>query len=225
MNRLRSLFAAAIALVAALPALASAHEVYVLDTATIMRDIANPSPNPLVMIVQQPHLFVFWAIVGGILVSTVFAMSITHWFETTFNPMLNRLKRWAAPIARVTLGSCLIASAYHGALFGPELPFSDFGAFGAVISLSLYASGVLILAGLFTRAAGALALLVFIASVARYEAYMLTYANYLGEIAFVMILGGGRLTLDSLIGIRATSGIHHLVAEFTGTTIRQDFFP
>jgi uncharacterized membrane protein YphA (DoxX/SURF4 family) len=186
-----------------LPAIASAHEVYVLDPATIMRDIMNPSPNPLIMILQEPSQFLLWAIIGSILISTVFAMSITRVFERIFDPLLARLKPLAAPIARLTLGACLIASAYHSALFGPELPLSHFGGFAAAIQIGLYLSGALILLGLFTRAASLIALCIFLAGVVRYNVYMLTYANYLGEICFVLILGSGRFSLERMLGIHS----------------------
>jgi hypothetical protein len=191
------------AIIALLPAIASAHEVYVLDPATIMRDIMNPSPNPLVMIVQQPDQFLLWAIIGVIVVSTVFAMSITHIAETIFDPLLARLKPLAAPIARLTLGACLIASAYHHALFGPELPLSQFGALGPLLQIGLYLSGTFILVGLWTRAAGLIALCIFLAGVASYNVYMLTYANYLGEICFVLVLGSGRFSIERTLGIHS----------------------
>ena len=185
------------------PFVASAHEVYVLDSATIMRDVMSPSPNPFSQIAHDPSLFIFWGIIGVIFVSTVFAMSITHWFENIFNPYLNRLKPWAAPIARLTLGICLIASAYNVALFGPELPLSHFGSWAFAMQTALYVSGFLCLVGLWTRTAGIIALAVFVVGVLFYNVYMLTYANYLGEILFSMILGSGRVSLDHYFGLRS----------------------
>jgi hypothetical protein len=180
-----------------LPTLALAHEVYVLDPATIMRDVMNPSPNPFVMVMQEPQQFILWAIIGFIVVSTIFAMSITHILENFFMPLLVRLKPYAAPIARVTLGVCLIASAYHGALFGPELPMSKFaGDYVPVIQAILYIAGALITVGTCTRLGGLLALIVYILGVAHFGVYMLNYANYLGEIAFVLIIGAGRFSID-----------------------------
>ena len=182
------------------PVVVSAHEVYVLSTETIASDIATTSPNPFVMIAQQPRLFAFYGMIGVILVSTVFAMSITHFFERVFNPLLNKLKSWAAPIARITLGACLIASAYHFALFGPELPLEQFGTFGLLMQIALYVTGVLCLLGLWTRTAGIIALGIFLTGVIKYDTYMLTYANYLGEICIAIILGSGRYSLDHWMG-------------------------
>jgi uncharacterized membrane protein YphA (DoxX/SURF4 family) len=189
---------------------ASAHEVYVLDAATIARDIMNPSPNPLLQIAHDPKLFIFWAVVGIIVVSTVFAMSITRFFEQSFSPMLNRLKPWATPIARMTLGACLVASSWNSALFGPELPLYNFGSVASLVSLSLFITGILVTVGLFTRYAGAVMLFVFALAVAKYGAYMTTYANYLGEILFVMIIGGGRFSLDHRLGMRGSALVRNL---------------
>ena len=185
------------------PVLVFAHEVYVLDKATILHDILSSSPNPFSQIAEDPQLFIFWGIIGIILVTTVFAMSISHWFETIFSPFLNRLKPYAAPIARVTLGVCLIASAYNFALFGPELPLTDFGAIAVPIQLALYISGILCLVGLWTRVAGLLALTIFLVGVAQYNFYMFTYANYLGEILFSIILGSGLFSLDRMFSIQS----------------------
>ena len=187
----------------AFPAIASAHEVYLLDPATIMRDVMNPSPNPFTMVAQQPDQFILWFMIGVIVVSTVFAMSITRVAENFFDPLLAHLKPYAAPIARVTLGVCLIASAYYGALYGPELPLSHFGAWAPLIQALLWISGVLVLLGFWTRIAALLAFITFLAGLAHYNVYMLTYANYLGEMIFAFILGSGRFSVDHWFGLRS----------------------
>lgn len=182
------------------PAIASAHEVYVLDTATIVHDIAGASPNPFSEVLTDPQQFIFWGIVGIILVSTVFALSLSHTLERILAPHLRRIKPSAAPIARITLGTCLIASAYNNALFGPEIPFASFGAWGAALPLALYVVGILITLGLFTRYAATLGLLIFLGALAIYHSYMLTYANYLGEMLFALIIGSGRFSIDHALG-------------------------
>jgi hypothetical protein len=98
------------------------------------------------------------------------------------------MRPWAAPVARVTLGSCLLLSAYHGALFGPELPLSDFGAFGILIRLGLYAAGLLITFNLYPQIGASIALLIYGAGAALYGVYAVTYLNYLGEILLTLFL-------------------------------------
>ncbi len=204
MTRYRIFFTALAATL--VPYIAYAHEVYVLNTETITRDVLAISPNPFSQIAHDPRLFILSGIIGVILVSTVFAMSITHWFEVTFNPYLNKLKPWAAPIARITLGVSLIASAYNNALFGPELPLSHFGSLGPFIQIALFVAGALCLIGILTRTAGAIALVIFVLSIVRYNIYMMTYANYLGEIVLTIFLGSGLLSLDHYLRLRPGFG-------------------
>lgn len=196
--RTSSLFFSGALLLLANPFTAWAHEVYVLDSSTIIRDIINPSPNPLQQIAEDPHQFILWALIGAIFVSTVFMISISRRLETLCNPFLLPLKQWAAPIARFTLGICLIASAYNNALFGPELALSHFGEWALFIRTALYLSGILIFFGLWTRPASLLALATFLIGIVYYKVYMLTYANYLGEIGFTLIVGSGRISLDNM---------------------------
>lgn len=177
----------------------AAHEVYVLDPATIAHDTVAQSPNPLGAVLANRFEFFFWGFIALLTVATVFCMSIFQVVEKALDPALMRLKRWAPLVTRVTLGVCLIACAYYGGLFGPELPLGDFaGPWAPAVVWLLYLSGTAVLFGFFTRAAAVIALVVFCFSVVRYGSYMLTYANYLGEILITLILGGGLLSFDRL---------------------------
>lgn len=170
------------------PTPASAHEVYVLSPAVIANDLTTASPNPLDAFSGHETQFMLWAFIGFVLVSTVFFASITHTLEEFFARYLNPLRAWAPLVARVTLGVCLLACGYNYALFGPELPFTDFGIFGIGAQWAFYISGALILSGYFVRAAALVAAGVFAAGVAMYGSYMLNYTNYLGEMAVVFML-------------------------------------
>lgn len=172
------------------PFFASAHEVYVLSPETIAHDIATPSPSPLLAFVDNRTQFFIWGFIAFVLVSTVFFASITHRLEFFFEPMLTRLRPWAPLVARLTLGACLIASAHNMALFGPELPLSDFGPWALVAQWALYISGALILVNVLTLPAAVVAMVVFAGGAALYGWYMLNYANYLGEMLVVFLLAG-----------------------------------
>jgi len=182
------------------PYIASAHEVYVLDNATIMRDIVSVSPNPFSIVPSHQYEFIFWGFIAFVVISTVFFMSITHRLEELFHPFLQRIKPWAPLVARVTLGSCLIFCAYNGALFGPELPLHTLvpPQYISIFELALYATGILIFLGFLTRLAAAVVILLFAIGTYSYTLYMLTYANYFGEMLVVLLLGGGKWSLDSL---------------------------
>lgn len=173
------------------PVLASAHEVYVLSPDTIEASLAADSPNPFSAFLTNRFQFFFWGFLGFLVVTTVFFMSITHRLEALCKPLLVRLKPHAPTVARITLGACLLFSGYEYALFGPELPLSLFGALAPYVQGTLYVSGAMIVLGLYTRAASAAALAIFALGTFFFGTYMLTYANYLGEILLVLLLGGG----------------------------------
>lgn len=177
---------------------ASAHEVYVLDHATIVRDMALQSPNPFGAVWENEYRFFFWAFVSVVTVLTVFCVSLFH--ASWLDRLLGSLKRYAPVVTRVTLGVCLIACAQFQGLFGPELPLHDFvGAYAPYLRDLLFALGALALIGLFTRTVALIALAIFALSIARYGSYMLTYANYLGEMLITLILGGGIFSIDQFI--------------------------
>lgn len=197
-SRLLPFFLIALALCVAMPHGVSAHEVYVLDQSTVARDIAMQSPNPFGAIWDNQFRFFFWGFIAVVTVLTLFFSSLFHVSENSLDHLLAKLKRYAPLVTRVTLGVCLLACAYFQGLFGPELPLQEFAGAGApFLTLALYAIGSLVLLGLFTRAAALAALVIFGLSIARYGAYMTTYANYLGEMLITLILGGGAWSLDS----------------------------
>ncbi len=109
--------------------------------------------------------------------------------ELFFEPYLTPLRQWAPLVARVTLGVCLIACAWYGALFGPELPLSVFGDWATAISAVLYISGALIVFGVLSIPAGFAALGIFALAMVQWGWYpLITYANYLGEILFLLLI-------------------------------------
>jgi hypothetical protein len=170
------------------PFVISAHEVYVLSPETIARDLSTDSPNPFEAFSTNRFQFFLWGFIAFVVVSTIFFASITHRFEIFFEPWLSRLRPWASPVARATLGVCLIASAYNGALFGPELPLSEFGSWEICVQLGLYFAGALMLWKRLAPVGGVIALCIFALAMIWHGFYMLTYANYMGEILLTVFL-------------------------------------
>ncbi len=186
-------------LVLCLPMLASAHEVYVLDPATVIRDVAAQSPNPFDAFYTNQFQFFFWGFISFVTVSTAFCISIFRVFERILDPLFFRLKKFAAPVERVTLGLALLSFAYNSALFGPELPLSGiYGALTPVVQILLYATGVLITLGLFTRPAALVVALVALFSIPAHGSYMFVYAAYFIVAIVIFIMGGGSYSLDRL---------------------------
>ncbi|MDE2058097.1 MAG: hypothetical protein KGI78_04640, partial [Patescibacteria group bacterium] len=172
------------------PAIASAHEVYVLTPAEIRSGLATPSFNEAAVAWGDLNQFLFWAFVAALTIFVVFGISILRPLERRLDPALARLRPYAARVARVTIGVSFIAAAYYQALFGPELPLGTiFGAWAGAVTVLLIVLGVLITFGLYVRAAALAALCLFGVEIAEKGLYMLTYANYLGEILVLLILG------------------------------------
>lgn len=180
----------------------SAHEVYVLEKETVEHLLNGEQPNPFELIQTSAALFFFWAFIAIGVVTTVFFVSISHWFEKVFDPLFFHIKKkYAIIIGRVTLGSSLIASGYFGALFGPDLSVAElFGEQAAFfIDALLITLGIIFVFGFGTRVAALIMILFFAWAVHIKGMYMLTYANYLGEILLVLILGAHVLAVDKKV--------------------------
>jgi hypothetical protein len=174
-----------------MPLVASAHEVYVLGRNVIDIDTMAASPNPFSAITGHEMQFMFWGFIAVLVVSTVFAASVFRSFEMSVAPALRRLKKYAPLSARITLGVCLLACAYYGGLFGPELAFADFtGSYAPLLAGALAIAGLMILADWYAGWAALAALAIFAAAIPHYGIYMITYANYAGEMVAVAILAG-----------------------------------
>ena len=199
MKRTLVIICAAITL--AIPAIASAHEVYVLDHQEIANAVATPSPNPLSAIAGQEKLFLIYGAAIAFAVILILILSISPLFERVFDPWLMKLKPYAPFIARITLGLSILASGYYGATFGPELPLSQLVPAPMVPALGLVLAfaGIFVVLGLLTRVIALLGIVLFAALVWVNHTYMLTYVSYLGEFVLISILGGGMWSLDSRI--------------------------
>lgn len=179
---------AATVFLVALPA--SAHEVYVLTSNDIAFDTAAPPFNMAAVVRENLRQFFLWAFIGMLAVFVVFFVSISRKLERRLGPLLLRLKPYAAPIARITIGLSFLAAAYYQATYGPELPLSSgFGPYAPLMTALLAGMGLCITFGFFVRAAAAVALGLFALSAWKHGLYMLTYTSYLGELLVLLILG------------------------------------
>lgn len=184
-----------------LPAIASAHEVYVLSSNQISVDTTEPAFNMMQVALENLSSFVFWGFIVFVVVSTVFFFSIFRTVERALDPLFSRLKPFAPAIARITVGLGFIAGAYYQATFGPELPIaSTYGPYAHAVSVLLIIIGTLIVVGFWARAAAVAALILFGISFYFHGWYLLTYTNYLGEIIVLLLIGSHRLSVHSITG-------------------------
>jgi len=180
-------FLAVVALFA--PIIASAHEVYVLTAEEIQKGISTPSFSEIEVAFNNADQFAFWTMVGIIVVLTVFFVSLWHWFEDHTASLFAKIRPYAPAVARITLSVSLLAAAYYGALFGPELPLPEaFGSWSVFVRGALVVIGLMLLFDFYTWIAAVGMLLLFGIEVYVYHSYMLTYANYVGDaVALILV--------------------------------------
>ncbi|MCA9363764.1 hypothetical protein KC727_00910 [Candidatus Kaiserbacteria bacterium] len=176
------------------PNLAFAHEVYVLPED--VREAALQAPSFSFLEVIQANLtdFLLWGFVAFLVVFLVFFASISRFLEHKLDPFLAKLPPYAPVASRIAIGASFLASAYYGALFGPELPLDDtFGAFSPLVTGLLVVVGIMTMLGVYARIATLGALMLFIAEITTHGWYMLTYLNYAGELVLIGLLGAHHL--------------------------------
>lgn len=197
-----------------IPVTVFAHEVYVLPKEVILRDLTLPPLQVFSIIAAETGRFFFWAFISAWAICSIFVISISKGFERRLDPWLDRVRTYAPLVGRLTLGAAISASGYYGALFGPELPFTDFlpaHLIGATQAFLIIA-GILVVAGLFTRIVALLLAVFYLAMWIPYGWYMLTYLNYFGEIALALVAGNATLALDRYVHHRYPRFLHGLVA-------------
>ena len=193
---MRSYFLAGLALFTAfvVPSLAFAHEVYVLSPGATRQALAMPAFSEWQTILTNLHQFMFWGFVGTLLVLVVFFLSISRRIERLLDPFLAKLPPYAPAISRITIGIAFIAASYHQALFGPELPLgATFGVYSSSVTALLVVIGLMITFGFYARIAALIAFAFFGIELVTHGVYMLTYANYLGELILILILGAHQI--------------------------------
>lgn len=180
-----------------LPMLASAHEVYLLDAESISQAVAATSPNPLLAYIGNEGSFYFWGLVAIIVTLTVFFASTFRRVEAWTSPLFMRLKRFAHPFVRLTVGATLIASSLTATLYGQEIPFDAvFGAVSGLLQVTLFVIGLGVLVGLQTRILAFCALLIYGVAAFSEGLYALTYIHHAAAYAFLVLMGGGAWTID-----------------------------
>ncbi len=196
------------------PALALAHEVYVLQPGVISRDLMMQPLQVFSIITAHTGSFFFWAFICAWTIFTIFSISLSKGLERRLDPMLSMLKKYAPLAARLTLGIAITASGYFGAMFGPELPLAGFlsATEAHLVQVILIATGTLITAGLLTRISAGLLMMFYISMWFHYGSYMLTYINYFGEMVLVLIAGNATFALDRYVHHLYPHTIHRLVS-------------
>lgn len=206
-----------IVLISLLPLSTSAHEVYVLTPEEVAGLESLPPVSFFDILAANLNDTIIWGLIVGFVIVSVFIISISVKMEDTFDKYLVKLKQFAPFIARVTVGLGFMSCAYHGALFGPELPFSImFGQWSVLMQIIIAILGIFMVLGLYSRIAGLTSLAIFAISIYKEGYYMLTYANYLTEFLVLILIGGHKYTVDDTKHVwwRITKGLNYLATKY-----------
>ena len=176
-----------------------AHEVYVLDDKTINTDLHNHSVNIWSALNTTQNWI--WFVVFGLCIATLFLLAFYLRYRPFFEAIGKRLDKtmWFVPdIIRIAFGASLIFSAWHGALYGPELPLSSITG-GAVLHIFLWVAGTALIIGWQNRIWATLTLVVWAWALLLKGPYLFTYMNFVGEAIAIILLPVQRLSIDYLM--------------------------
>lgn len=176
-----------------------AHEAYVLTADTFQKGLLHVTKNPFAPLFDNSHIKIFIIIFCAVAMSYLL---IILWSRTSLSKKLDekvrKLNFFGPLIIRLAISASLFYGAQINAIWGPELSLSSVSG-GFVIRFALFAVSLLILSGLFTEFAGLVLFLIFIYVSLFFKLYMITYANYFGEIIVLMLFGSRFLSLDKLL--------------------------
>jgi len=182
-----------------MPLTTFAHEVYVLDHNTVVRDQNDNTVNAW-QALNSGHnwaLFIFFAL----LIAGIFGFTFYLKSRPSFKRLGGRIDKatvFAPDIIRIAFGASLLFSASHSSLYGPELPLSELAG-GRFIQALLWLCGTALVLGIWSRVWALLMAFVWCYALASKGAYLLTYSNYLGEALAIMLFPLQRMSVDYLI--------------------------
>ncbi len=179
--------------------LADAHEIYVLSKQKFSQGLHAPAIDTLQALGKPANLQFTVMLILIVLV----VLSILFFFRYTklgqkVNKQLQQLSQIGLLAIRLALGVAFLYAASSNTIFGPELSLNSLP-FHQILPYAEYLIGILLVCGLFTEIAATLAFILYFFAVFAYGTYLLTYINYLGEIATLILFGSRFLSFDTLI--------------------------
>ncbi len=180
------------------PSIISAHEAYVLTRAEFQKGLATTTSHPLAGLLNPRHIGISIEIMLGV----IFLYLLALIFATTpFASFLDRILKKATflgpLIIRLAISASFFYAAFANAILGPELSLTTIAG-GPLIRFLLFTLSIMIFLGFFTELAAAIGLGIFFYITYTFQAYMITYANYFGELLVLLLFGSRFLSLDLL---------------------------
>lgn len=185
-------------LVLLFPPLVFAHEAYVLTPEQFQEGLAQNSTNPLAGLLDPEYIKLSAVITIAVIVSYILAIL---WATTPPAAYLDRVikknKLIGPLIIRLAISASFFFAAQANAILGPELSLENVAG-AAVIRFLLFLISVMVFFGVFIEMAALIGLGLFIYMTAYHGFYMVTYANYFGELIVLLLFGSRTLSFDFL---------------------------
>ena len=157
-----------------------------------------PSPDAFAPLLDSSHFAIFF------LISTlvVFAYTLTILFSTTslagkFDKKIKKANKLGPYIIRLAISASFFYAALSNCVFGPELSLNVFS-IGWLIRFLLFIIALMIFFGVYVEIAALIGIIIFITLCFHFGLYMVTYANYLGELIVLFMFGSRVLSFDKL---------------------------
>lgn len=182
-----------------------AHEVYVLTPEQIEK--AWQEKLSLWQVFSNPGNMNRF-IAGTLLISAVLALAI---FLKSKKPLkkvdsfIDKATVFAPDFIRVAFGFSLVMAGLERSLYGPELPLGTFPGGEALLKPLLVVSGLVLIAGWFSRWVAAAMAALWLVAVGSQGWYMLNYINYFGEAAAVILFPRQNFSIDGWLASKRTT--------------------
>lgn len=179
-----------------LPTKAFAHEAYVLTRQEFARGLSINTPNPLSGLLDPAFLnitiLITICVIAGYFLAILFA---TTPLASYLDKVIKKANVIGPLIIRVAISASFFYAGLANSVLGPELNLANIPE-GMVVRFLLFLISFMVLSGIFTEVAAFLGLVVFIYIAKFYGLYMITYANYLGELIVLFLFGSRFFSFD-----------------------------
>lgn len=187
-----------IMLFAFIPSFVSAHEAYVVEHENFWQEFSKPFSVHAADALRDPHNL---QITINITIGIIILLIANFLFRRTkigriIHQFPERYARFGPMFIRAAIAGALFFSATSSSFLGPELVLSEFSSPGFVRTALLLIS-VMIAVGFLTELAALIGIVLFGFAGKVFGPYILTYANYLGELIVLLLFGMRRWSIDA----------------------------
>lgn len=176
-----------------------AHEAYVLTKNEFQKGLEVASSHPLAPLLNPTHLKI--SIIITFCVILTYFLSIL-WATTKMSAKLDKLIKKAnlvGPlIIRISISASFFFAAMTSSILGPELSLNTMP-YGYIMKFGLFLISIMILFGFLTEFAALIGLSFFIYTSFYFKFYIITYANYFGELIVLFLFGSRFVSFDLLL--------------------------